>query len=216
MKLKQKPKAQTWFTISVIAILSLLLGIWLQQEEERYGFRLKSGILFSSRFNLNAFLLESDDGQPFTNQNLKGRWSLILFGSARCVPVCASTIQKLDEAYQVLAQANFHALPQVIFISTDPQHDSPKRLHHYLIQYNPSFIGLTGSTQMLHRLSHQMARATQKIKPIHFAAQDYQRSGVIWVVDPSGAVVAVLTHPETGEVIAKDVRRVQRIYRRSA
>ena len=82
---------------------------------------------------LGSFNLINHQGKPFQFEDLENHWSLIFFGYTQCPDVCPSTIFKLKQIYDLLDQnQKLSKLPQVIFISVDPERDNPETLSEYL------------------------------------------------------------------------------------
>ncbi|MEU6080374.1 SCO family protein [Streptomyces sp. NPDC047108] len=76
-------------------------------------------------------------------EQTKGHPTLLYFGYTNCPDACPFTMSNIDIALRKLSPADRKEL-RVVFVSSDPQHDTPKRLGEWLKQQNPSFIGLTG------------------------------------------------------------------------
>ncbi|XVN43190.1 MAG: SCO family protein [Candidatus Rickettsia vulgarisii] len=94
-----------------------------------------------------GFQLMDQNGKVFTSDNLKGKLSLIYFGFTYCPDICPTSLQKILEVYNALRKYNINI--QFIFITIDPERDTPEILKEYLKHYNPNFIGLTGSEKQI-------------------------------------------------------------------
>jgi len=94
--------------------------------------------------------LEQSNGEMFRLSNQKGRIILLFFGYTSCPDVCPTTMAELKA---VRAQLGSQAgAVQVVFVSVDPEHDTPEAVQGYVSRFDPSFIGLTGSTEELARI----------------------------------------------------------------
>lgn len=93
------------------------------------------------------FQLIDQDGKVFTNDNLKGKLSLIYFGFTYCPDICPTSLQKILEVYNTLRKYNINV--QFVFITIDPERDTPNVLKEYLKHYSSDFIGLTGSEKQI-------------------------------------------------------------------
>jgi protein SCO1/2 len=91
---------------------------------------------------LPDFELTDANGQPFRLSDAEGKLVLIYFGYTHCPDVCPLTLLDIKEALKGLESAE---RVQVIFISLDPERDTPERLNRYLRAFDPGFIGLTGA-----------------------------------------------------------------------
>lgn len=90
---------------------------------------------------LQAFNLIDQHQQPFTNESVKGKWSLAFLGYLSCPDICPMTMAKLANLLPKLQQAS--DLPvQVLFVSVDPQRDTADKRKDYVNYFNPDIIGL--------------------------------------------------------------------------
>lgn len=87
------------------------------------------------------------DGTPFRLSELRGKVVLLFFGYTSCPDVCPTTMAELRQALErVGAKAD---QVQVIYVTVDPQRDTPERVQEYVNHFNPNFIGLSGSESEL-------------------------------------------------------------------
>ncbi len=160
---------------------------------------------------LNAFTLTDSTNQPFTNQNLSGHWTFLFFGFTQCGSICPTTMASLKQIYANL-QADKQKLPQVVFISLDPERDTLPIIHQYVTGFDPSFQGATGSQKELTLLTQQLSVLYMKVKdPSPTAvATDYQidHSGALLLINPKGALAAVFSMPHDPSQIAKDYTKI--------
>lgn len=91
--------------------------------------------------DLGSFSLTDADGQPFTPANLKGHWSFLFVGYTFCPDVCPTTLADLRSIYPELKKRDERS--QVVFISADPQRDTPARLKSYVAFFQPDFKAAT-------------------------------------------------------------------------
>ena len=95
------------------------------------------------------FQLVNQDGRPTTEAVLRGRWTVVFFGYTYCPDVCPTTLQRLAQAQTALG-ARGQAL-QVVFVSVDPQRDTPSQLKTYLSggAMPRNVLGLTGTAEQV-------------------------------------------------------------------
>ena len=203
---------QLWITVITVALLALVLGIWLHTQSSNKSVqssRLQNGTMLPKPYVLNSFQLTDDQGRPFTNDTLRGHWSLLFFGFTHCPMMCPTTLAKLNDAYKELRQLDNENLPQVVFISIDPDRDSAKQIKYYLSNFNDNFVGATGSKGQLKQLTQSLGIVY--MKAIKSGEEDYniEHSGSILVINPLGEWVAVLSPPQDGHMIAQEFMRIQ-------
>jgi cytochrome oxidase Cu insertion factor (SCO1/SenC/PrrC family) len=87
--------------------------------------------------------LIDDTGRPFDWQSLHGKFALLLVGDSLCAEACASTLEALTAARTDLAARAPAVIPEVVFVSADPSHDTPSVLRAYLDGYDTAWVGAT-------------------------------------------------------------------------
>ena len=100
---------------------------------------------------LPEFSLTDHHGQPFGRQQLQGHWTLMFVGYTYCPDICPTSLATLAGAWPAL-KSRWPEL-QLVFLSADPQRDSPSRLAQYIPYFNPEFIGISGQLSEIHRLA---------------------------------------------------------------
>ena len=93
------------------------------------------------------FALTRVDGTSFKLSEMRGRIILLFFGYTSCPDVCPTTLGELNQAMKQLGDdAN---KVQVVFVTVDPERDTPERIQEYVNHFNPGFIGLSGTEEEL-------------------------------------------------------------------
>lgn len=203
----------------IITVFFLLLCFQAQADVQ-----LKSGIMMPQAKNILPFTLEqqgTSNGkvgmQKFTNANLQGKWTLIFFGFTNCPALCPTTMAQLTAAYQQLQANNFSPMPQVVFVSVDPQRDTLAKVTTFATTFNPNFIGLrTDNMQTLLQMTKEMNAMFEKVNTPATVSGDKDQSsnytidhtGDIMVLNPQGQFVAMLTMPHQATDIAADYQTI--------
>ena len=89
------------------------------------------------------FTLTNQDGKPLSLKSLRGKLVLMNFGFTHCPNICPTTLANLANVYKLLSPDD-QARVQVLFISVDPERDTPEVLQEYVPFFDNRFIGLTG------------------------------------------------------------------------
>jgi len=105
--------------------------------------------------DLVGFTLQDQNAEPFSNQHLRGKWSLVFFGFTHCPDICPLTMTELAQFYAQLSAAE-QAQVRVILGTVDPERDDPAAMAAYVGKYNDDFVGLTGSRVALSVLTKQL------------------------------------------------------------
>jgi protein SCO1/2 len=132
-------------------------------------------------------------GQPFTEAQLQGHWTLAFFGFTHCGDICPTTLATLGKMYAELKPRDQQDL-QVIFISVDPERDTPPVLASYVARFHPDFVGVTGAPARLLKVALEWQTG---IAPPAGGGTDYQveHSGNLVLINPRGELHALLVPP---------------------
>ncbi|WP_299489948.1 SCO family protein [uncultured Shewanella sp.] len=180
-------------------IILLTLGAvaanqWKGQTQEK-KLSLKTSYVFPEARVLPPFTLKDQQGNPFTNEHLKDKWSIIFIGYTSCPDVCPTTMSKLTAAH---AQLNSDLNIQVIFVSVDPQRDSQDKLSDYINFFNPEFIAATAG----HKVLMPFTRSLGFVYAMVGEEDNYQvdHSASYALISPKGERLAIIkpTSPAPG------------------
>ncbi len=191
---------QRLFTILCLGIVLIVVGAWtwnpVQSAEETPG--------VSSHISIGgAFTLIDHNGKTVTDANFRGRYMLVFFGYTFCPDVCPTALQTITEAMDLLGAKADKVQP--VFISVDPERDTPKVLKSFMENFHPRMIGLTGS-------SEQVA-AVAKIYRLYYAKasdeDDYliDHQAFIYLMGPDGKIITYFPHGIAPDAIATKVRK---------
>jgi protein SCO1/2 len=154
-----------------------------------------NGVILDRAVPVPAFSLDDHDGSPFTAEQLKGRWSLILAGFTSCPDVCPFTLANLE---QVVAELGLRMrpdrLPRVVFLAVDPARDRAN-LKEYVVQFHPDFIGVTGRLDEIDRALKGIDAAANRGRPDTRGHYQVTHSAAVAVVDPQGRLAAKINPP---------------------
>tara|TARA_B100000959_G_scaffold64483_1_gene68213 strand:- start:578 stop:1084 length:507 start_codon:yes stop_codon:yes gene_type:complete len=159
---------------------------------------------------LGSFNLINHQGKPFQFEDLENHWSLIFFGYTQCPDVCPSTIFKLKQIYDLLDQnQKLSKLPQVIFISVDPERDNPETLSEYLTFFDPEFIGITGDQSEIKKITSAMSVYYEKAEQ-NEDSDSYvmHHTASIFLTNEEGRLVASFRPTASAEELTKDIKKI--------
>lgn len=97
------------------------------------------------------FTLTDQDGNKFSSDDMKGKLSLVYFGFTFCPDICPTSLQKLSNVISTLDKYQIDVLP--VFITIDPNRDTPNLLKEFLGHFHPKLIGLTGSEEEVKKVA---------------------------------------------------------------
>ncbi len=145
---------------------------------------------------IDAFTLTDLRGKTFTQEQLRGRWTFVLFGDSRCGEPCAAALAALSAMCRRIAGTEALKTTQVLFLSFDPERDTPAQLQQFLAPFDERFIGATGSWPILQRLVDDLGVA-DRLPPgpgvVNPGTADYR--GTLMLIGPDGVVRAEFIPP---------------------
>jgi protein SCO1 len=151
------------------------------------------------------FQLVDQNGSTVTEAALKGKWSLIYFGYTHCPDACPTALNDISIALSELGPKRDQVRP--VFITVDPDRDTPKVLKEYVTAFDAPILGLTGTPE-------QVAKAAKDYR-VYYAKHaepggDYSmdHSSVIYVMDPEGRFTATFTPDSTPEQMAERLKKL--------
>ena len=147
------------------------------------------------------FALTADDGRTVTDQSFRGRYVLLYFGYTSCQDVCPVTLSAVAEALDVLGPAAARVQP--LFVTVDPQRDTPDVIRRYVEAFTPRLVGLTGTPGQLRQME-QSYRVTSTTHP-GGAGYTIDHSSVLYLIGPDGRFLAPIRADETGQAMASDI-----------
>ena len=193
---------------ALVAIASAAAGVslWQLRHEGPPAMTAALRILPEPRV-IADFDLVDQDGRPFSLERLRGRWSLLFFGYSYCPDVCPSALFDLQQVHEALLGGQPGPQHQVVFVSVDPERDTPDRLREYTAYFHPDFIAVTGSEEQLAPLTLQIGVA-YRIEPHEPGSMNYlvDHSAGIMLLDPQARLYGVFPAPHDPQAMIRDLQ----------
>jgi protein SCO1/2 len=181
-----------WLVVGIVA-LGMVVLIWRQSEPQQVSSTPLGTIG-------GPFTLTGTDGKPFASSKLNGKPAAIFFGFTHCPDVCPTTLARLARLRRDLGKGE-DAL-SIVFISVDPERDTPAEVGNYMQLYDTPVIGLTGTPAQIEQVKKQFGVYSRKVEqPGGSYSVDHTASVVL--LDKNGQFVATLS-PEEGDQVALD------------
>jgi protein SCO1 len=196
-------------SIAFICLVGILgVGAALIWRHAAAPLELTTGTYLSPRRALPDFSLIDQRGRPFGPGNLRGHWSMLFFGYTNCPDFCPTTLATLAAMERRLRASGAAVRPQVIFMSVDAKRDTPQQLAKYMPYFDPEFIGVTAADQPTIEAVARQLGVGVSIEPKPDGNYTVYHSGAIFVLDPGGALAAILTGPFTVDALQADFQRI--------
>jgi protein SCO1/2 len=151
------------------------------------------------------FDLVDHEGRRRSDEEFRGQWMLVFFGYTFCPDVCPTTLASVSAVLDELGPAAEQVQP--LFITVDPERDSPQVIADYVQAFHPRVVGLTGSAEEIAEAAANYrvyyARVEQEDVPGGYVMD---HSAFIYLVDPQGRFVQPFSHQGSVEEILAALR----------
>jgi protein SCO1/2 len=199
------------------ALLAAGAGLWLSRhafapaapEPAREVLAMKEQMrsvrLVSPPRVLPDWRLRLSDGGEAGPATLQGRWTVVFLGFTHCPDVCPTTLQTLS-----LAQKQWQALPaakqpRVLFVSVDPERDTPKITGDYAHYFHPDTLAASPTPAQLGAFAQALGLVYMKV-PAADGNYSMDHSATLVLLDPQGRQAGLLSPPLDAQKIADDLR----------
>lgn len=139
------------------------------------------------------FTLTDQTGKRVTEKDFQGRYMLVFFGYTHCPDICPSGLQVISAALEKLADKAKDVVP--VFITLDPERDTPEKLAEYLKSFDPRFVGLTGGKEEVSAAA-KAYRVFYQVVPDDKTAGEYSidHPAIIYLMGKNGEYVTHVPH----------------------
>lgn len=150
------------------------------------------------------FHLEDQNGQPVSDEDMKGRPFLVFFGFTHCPEICPTTLFEMSEVIRQLGKDADRI--GALFITVDPERDTPAALKDYLTSFDPHLRGLTGDPAAVNAAIKAYRVYAKKI-PLEGGDYTMDHTAVVYLMDKDGRFVAPFNLKRPPEAAAAELRR---------
>ena len=151
------------------------------------------------------FALSTPDGRRVTDTTFRGKWLLVYFGYTSCPDVCPTTLSAMALALDKLGPLADKVQP--VFITVDPERDTAKIVGEYVKDFDPRFVGLVGSPQEIGTAAREF-HVYYRVRQLGNNEYVVDHSSFIYLIDPNGAFVRLLTGDLPGHQLADELRKL--------
>lgn len=150
------------------------------------------------------FQLTDHDGRPRTLQDFRGKAVVVFFGYTQCPDVCPTTLSEIAEAKRLLGPDG--AKVQGVFVTVDPQRDTPEMLKAYMANFGPDFVALRGTPEQLAAVAKEYKVYYKKVDGKTPDSYTMDHSAGSYVYDPQGRVRLYTRYGTGPEALASDLK----------
>jgi protein SCO1/2 len=180
---------------ALYAVLALAPGWWRQEP----------ATVQTGKPAIDAdFALTDQLGNPRRDEDFAGKWMLVFFGFTNCPDVCPTGLATIADVMDRLGPAADEVQP--LFVSVDPERDTPEALAEYVDAFHPRLVGLTGSTAKIAEAAENFRAYFEKIDDDGAPGGcTMGHTSAVYLIDPAGEFVTVYGYDERPEDIAADL-----------
>jgi len=186
------------FSITLFLLVSGVLGYWfLPMQKAELEKDLKSQYLKAGDFKLHY------DGHPFKLSSLKGQPAILYFGYTNCPDVCPVGLAVIRDVLN--SDSNFETV-KALFVTLDPERDSPQIMHEYAAFFHPNILALTGTETEIRRVTDAYGtffRRAMSASSLNNNEYTVDHSSYYYLIDQQGSLVRVLNHDTKSAELAK-------------
>jgi protein SCO1 len=180
-------------TVAAIAVAAGATALWT-------GLSLRAQMQPSTKIGV-PFTLVDDTGAQVTEAALKGRPTVMYFGYTFCPEVCPTTLTDLTQWMQVLGpdadRLNY------VFVTVDPERDTPKVMHDYVSAFDPRIRGFTGTSDQIAKVASEYHVYYKRI-PTSDGGYVMDHTAILYLMDANGKFVGPIAYQEkTASAVAK-------------
>ena len=188
----------------------ILIGVagwllWPRHLEEPSASALMDAVMWGTEPVGGPFALIDHTGQPRTDADFRGKLLLIYFGFTYCSDVCPTDLQAIATALDRLGPEGEAVQP--LFITIDPERDTPEQLQAHMALFHPRLVGLTGDANRIRQVARAYKVYVGKSEPAKRISSDIDHSGFIFLVDAGGKYIGFLPPGTSADRMAEAVRR---------
>jgi len=199
----KSPKSRPTVIVSTIFIVLTLVGGAFALLEQWH-----SASTNSEQTSIGGpFTLVTGDGMTVTEQTFRDKWLLIYFGYTYCPDACPTTLNDIAEALTRLGPLAEKVQP--LFISIDPDRDTPEVIGKYVKSFDPRIVGLTGTAEQISKVASEF-HVYYAVHRTGNGPDDYamDHSSIIYVMNSQGRYAAAVSSGQTPDALASRLRQL--------
>lgn len=199
----------------IVLILAIASGLGLLAAQKFFTdpatarIETRAITLFPQARALPPFSLQQSDGTQLVPGELQGHWTVVFIGFTHCPDVCPTTLAELGQAQRQWDDLPEGVRPRVLFVSVDPERDSPERTGEYAAAFHPDILAATADVPALEAFARSLSLVFMKVAPPDgFPDSQYtiDHSAALAVLDPQARMAGVIQPPFDPAAIAEDLR----------
>jgi protein SCO1/2 len=183
----------------LLSCLLFLCGCWRSDSLTNIHGRDLTGAKFGRDFSLMG-----TDGSLHTLSDFRGKVVLVFFGFTQCPDICPTALLRAANVKKLLGPDGDRL--QVLFVTVDPERDTPQLLSNYVGAFDPTFLGLYGTLEQTKQTATEFKVYYQKVPTGSSYTMDH--SALSYLFDTNGRLRVAMSPAQTAEEYAEDIRKI--------
>ena len=189
--------------IAGVAFIAIATGTWLSLHLAKPPPETRSATVFPEPGELPQFSLLDQAGNAIDRSVFEGQWDLVYFGYTNCPDICPLTLQELAKVRKQLIAEGKEA-PRIVFVSVDPERDTPDVVAKYVAYFGDGNLGITGDLEEIRKFAGGLGIFFAKGRE-EGGIYSVDHSSVVLVVDPQAKLRALFSAPHKADDYLHDL-----------
>jgi len=188
----------------ILGLTGLVATLWVHETtgDQTHTLAMQQALRNVVTPRAPQFALSDHDGQPVNHRDFRGRLMLVYFGYTQCTDICPFDLAAVGRALDILNVQDDSVQP--LFITIDPENDTPTLLAGYVSLFHHSLRGLTGSLKQVKAAADSFGASFEKELVPRFTGHGH--SANLYLIGRDGKFLRAFRTPTTGDVIADVIR----------
>lgn len=211
----------------IILVVALVITVNSSKDYKDLKQQLKSSLIaHNPDRELALFSLIDHNNNEFSNDHLKGKWTLLMFIYTHCPDVCPTELLNMSSLRTLLLNNKSKAIPEVVAVTFDPIRDTPKVLKTYVSHFNDKFLGVSGDQKQIDKTVRSFGAYYERVvrdengEAVTLQSEDplpasavkngyiINHTAQIYLVSPDGQIFAEFPTPHNIEDMASDINLI--------
>ncbi|WP_349368084.1 SCO family protein [Salinarimonas sp.] len=149
------------------------------------------------------FSLVAHDGRPVTHEDFLGEPHLVFFGFTHCPDVCPTKLFEIAETLDAVKERSGRDV-KALFVTVDPERDTPEAMRSYVSSFDDRIVGLTGSPEAVDAVVSAYRAFARKV-PLDDGDYTMEHTAIVYIMDEEGRFVAGLNTAQAPEDAASEL-----------
>ncbi len=201
--MNKKSRILTGLSALLIAVIMMAAGAWISQQvtsstQVATAPESSTITLLSPTRALPILAMVDQDEQTFTQTAFKDHWSIVFMGFTNCGHVCPTAMAEIR-----MIHAGVSKPLQVVFVSVDPDRDSPEIIGQFVASFDESFIGITGTHDEIEKLA--AALSAPYLVDNSGGRYIVDHSAALFLIDPTASLAGIISQPLEIDIIIEEL-----------